>query len=215
MLLFNLVGRDCVKPGMRSSVSGDEVGSETQDSRRMTADHRPLTTDNRPAPFESPGYDVDALRQEEFPWTRETIYLDHASIGPLPERTRRAVEEFTQKRARPYLLRHDDMFGAFARARELCAQLINADVEEIGLATNTTFGISVAARGLPFRSGDIVLVSDREFPANVYPWLALRNLDVTCEMVPVTSQGWPDEERLSPELHRHHGKPHHWLRAQS
>jgi len=147
-----------------------------------------------------PGYDVEALRKEEFPWSRETTYLDHASIGPLPERTRRAVEEFTQKRAKPYLLKHEDMFGAFARARELCAGLINAEVDEIGLATNTTFGLSVAARGLPFRSGDIVLVSDREFPANVYPWLALRNLDVACEMVPVTSQGWPDEERLHARL---------------
>jgi selenocysteine lyase/cysteine desulfurase len=143
---------------------------------------------------------VEALRKEEFPWSRETTYLDHASIGPLPERTRRAVEEFSHKRARPYLLQHGDTFGAFGRARELCARLINAEVEEIGLATNTTFGLSVAARGLPFRSGDIVLVSDREFPANVYPWLALRNLDVTCEVVPVTAQGWPDEERLHARL---------------
>ena len=33
-------------------------------------------------------YDVQALRQREFPWADTSTWLDHASIGPLPERTR-------------------------------------------------------------------------------------------------------------------------------
>ena len=31
----------------------------------------------------------------------------------------------------------------------------------------------MAARALPLEPGDIVLVSDKEFPANVYPWMRL------------------------------------------
>src|SRR3970040_46762 len=32
-----------------------------------------------------------ALRAAEFPWTADTVYLNNAAIGPIPERTRRAL----------------------------------------------------------------------------------------------------------------------------
>ena len=32
------------------------------------------------------------LRDREFPWTADVTYLNNASIGPLPERTRRVLE---------------------------------------------------------------------------------------------------------------------------
>ena len=41
--------------------------------------------------FTVPGsrsFDVGVLRAAEFPWTSDTVYLNNASIGPLPERTR-------------------------------------------------------------------------------------------------------------------------------
>lgn len=151
------------------------------------------------APAE-PGYDVHALRQAEFPWAADTIYLDHASTGPLPERTRQALVQMAERRARPFELRGADQFGGLARGRELAARLINADVSEIALATNTSFGLGLAARALPFRPGDIILASDREFPANVYPWKRQADRGVTLELVPTTPEGWPDESRLLERL---------------
>jgi selenocysteine lyase/cysteine desulfurase len=145
-------------------------------------------------------YDLAALRTTEFPWTSDTVYLDHASIGPLPERTRRTVEAAAARRARPFEIVPADQFGGLARGRELTARLINADPGEIALATNTTYGLSIAARALPWKQGDIVLVSDREFPANVYPWKRLADLGVTMELVPATAEGWPDEPRLHERL---------------
>jgi selenocysteine lyase/cysteine desulfurase len=145
-------------------------------------------------------YDVAALRRAEFPWAADTVYLDHASIGPLPERTRQALVQMAERRARPFEIRHADQFGGLSRARELAALLINADPGEIALATNTSFGLGLAARALPFRPGDIVLVSDREFPANVYPWKRLDDRGVTLELVPTTPEGWPDEARLLQRL---------------
>ena len=137
-----------------------------------------------------------ALVAEEFPWTSESVYLNAASIGPLPARTRRAVEEFAALRAAPHLLRDRHFFPLLVEARKLAACLINADPDEIALATNTSYGINLAARSLPLAAGDVVLLSDREFPANVYPWLALRSRGIEVEIVPVTAEGWPDEPRL-------------------
>ncbi|MGH7754156.1 MAG: hypothetical protein ACREN5_15225, partial [Gemmatimonadales bacterium] len=45
-----------------------------------------------------------SLREREFPWTADTVYLNNASIGPLPERTRAALDAFTAKRTAPHLL---------------------------------------------------------------------------------------------------------------
>jgi selenocysteine lyase/cysteine desulfurase len=148
----------------------------------------------------SPGYNLGELRRTEFPWTKDTIYLNHASIGPLPERTRIALDEFNRKRAAPFQLPDRDILSTIAESRRLAAELIGAVPEEIALAINTGFGLSLAARALPLRQGDIVLASDREFPANVYPWMLLKDIGVTLELAPTTPEGWPDEDHLLERL---------------
>ena len=45
-----------------------------------------------------------------------------------------------------------------------------------------------------------MLVSDKEFPANVYPWMRLGELGIEMELVPTTPDGWPDEPRLLERL---------------
>jgi len=140
--------------------------------------------------------DLATLRQEEFPWCEQTVYLNNASTGPLPERTRLALEEFNHRRAEPFRLADRDVFAMLDHSRALVGELIGADPEEIALSVNTGFGLSLAARALPLRPGEIVLGSDREFPANVYPWMRLRESGITFERIPTTEAGWPDEARL-------------------
>jgi selenocysteine lyase/cysteine desulfurase len=139
---------------------------------------------------------VRKLRDTEFPWTAATTYLNNASIGPIPERTRLALEAFNARRTAPHLLPDRELMASLADAREAAARLIGADAAEIALTTNTTTGVNVAARALPLERGDVVVVSDREFPANVYPWLALRELGIETELVDTTETGFPDEDYL-------------------
>jgi cysteine desulfurase / selenocysteine lyase len=147
-------------------------------------------------------FDAEALREAEFPWAArgEAIYLNNASTGPLPERALRAIRDFDERRAAPYRLSDDLQFATLARGRELIARLINADVAEIGLAVNTSYGINVAAFSLPLGAGDVVLTPDREFPANVYPWMQLaRTRGVIYRRIP-TCDGAVDEQALRREL---------------
>ncbi|MFI5236003.1 MAG: aminotransferase class V-fold PLP-dependent enzyme, partial [Gemmatimonadales bacterium] len=146
--------------------------------------------------------DLLELRRTEFPWAEKTIYLNHASTGPIPERTRKALEEWNRRRTMPFKLPDTDLFEVFTESRRLCARLVNAEPEEIALATNTTWGLSLAAAALPLVAGDVVLVSDKEFPANVYPWILLKQRGVRLELVPTTSEGWPDEGALLERLER-------------
>src|SRR2546423_12689489 len=58
-----------------------------------------------------------ALRAAEFPWTADTVYLNNASIGPIPERTRRVLDEFTAKRTAPHLLPDRELQAGVQAAR--------------------------------------------------------------------------------------------------
>lgn len=140
--------------------------------------------------------DLASLRAAEFPLTRDTIYLDAASIGPVPVRSRRALDAFNALRGTPHLIAKTDQFGVLDRGRELVARLLGAGVDEVALVTNTSFGLNIAARALPLGPGDVVLASKHEFPANVYPWMKLDDRGVRLELAPCNANGWPDEEYL-------------------
>ncbi len=148
-------------------------------------------------------YDVEALRATEFPWTTasDTIYLNHASTGPLPSRTVEALARFNALRAEPHRISHEEQFGVLTAARERCARLIGAAVREIALMVNTGYGINLAARALPLRAGDVVVAPDGEFPANVYPWMALAKLGIRLELIPLRD-GLPDEDALVAAIER-------------
>ena len=141
-----------------------------------------------------------SLRATEFPWTADTVYLNNASIGPIPERTRRILDAFNAKRTAPHLLPDRDLQAGLQAARDVAARLINADTGEIALAVNTSFGLNLAARALPLARGNRVILSDKEFPANVYPWLLLRKQGIEVELAPCTPEGWPDEAALLERL---------------
>jgi len=110
----------------------------------------------------------------EFPITRRFTYLNHASHGPMSLRVRRVLDGFFDL-AMHTDHRHDDVsFRKMDECRALLAGMLRCEAGEIGMGYDATFGLNIAAHGLDLRTGDEVLLSDVEFPANVYPWLALR-----------------------------------------
>jgi cysteine desulfurase/selenocysteine lyase len=143
-------------------------------------------------------YDVRALRAREFPWAElgESVYLDHASTGPIPTRTRGAIASFELRRAEPFRLAADDFDPVHAKAREAAGRLIGAKPSTIALMTNTSHGINLAARSLPYGKGDVILSTHGEFPANVYPWMAAaRARGAEFRMLPLAGD-LPDEAAL-------------------
>jgi len=142
--------------------------------------------------------DLDAVRAAEFPWTQSgaIAYLNHASTGPLPARTLRALQEWDRLRSEPWRIAPGDQFAVLRRSRELCAAMIGAGPDEIALMVNTTYGLNVAASSVSLQPGDVIITPDREFPANVYPWMALeRTAGIRYRRVAGTC-GLADEEAL-------------------
>jgi selenocysteine lyase/cysteine desulfurase len=141
---------------------------------------------------------IRALRAREYPWTiaGDQIFLNHASTGPLPQRAVDALNEATGLRAQPWRYSQEMQFGTLAKARAACARLINAHPVEIALMVNTSYGLNLAARALPFEPGDVVITSDREYPSNIYPWMELEaSRGVTLKRV-ACNGSLPDEAAI-------------------
>lgn len=130
----------------------------------------------------------EALRNTEFPVTKEKIFLAHAAVCPLPRR----VSEAMQQQAKQATL--DEQEQAFGHAdiketRTIAAQLVGADPGEIALVGPTSLGLSFIAAGLEFRrSANIVIYYD-DYPSNVYPWMALAEKGVEVRLLNIRELG--------------------------
>ena len=85
----------------------------------------------------------------------------------------------------------------YTRTRRAAARLIGARPSEIAFVKNTTEGILMVANGLRWRPGDNVVICDRGFPANVYPWLNLASRKVDTRMVAEVEGRIPLENLLA------------------
>ncbi len=132
------------------------------------------------APFQRADW---AGLRAEFPDFREYTYLNFAMESPLPVRVARAMQARLERS--PCLPHnHAGCKASYQHARAAIARLVNAAPEEMAFVPNTATALSMIARGLPLRAGDEVLLTDLEYPANVYPWMSLADQGVCVRILP-------------------------------
>jgi cysteine desulfurase / selenocysteine lyase len=128
--------------------------------------------------------DLEKYRKE-FPFLKNIIYFNHASIGPLPLRSLKAVNNYYEYATLKKTESIEKLcFGILDDTRKRCAQLINAKLEEVNFSFNTSYGLNFAVWGLDLKPGDKILLSDVEFPANVYPWMNLKSKGIKIKFIP-------------------------------
>jgi len=112
-----------------------------------------------------------------FPITQRFAYLDHAAIAPLATPVRATIDVFlTRQTEEPFEREHWHRLRTQVRSR--VGELVSTGPESITFIKNTTTGIGMVAAGLDWEDGDNIVGIDREFPANVYPWMALKRRGV-------------------------------------
>ncbi|KAB2839488.1 aminotransferase class V-fold PLP-dependent enzyme, partial [bacterium] len=119
-----------------------------------------------------------------FPVTRDWIYLNHAGVAPISRRVAEAVELFNREALEHGYTQAARWHKRIEAIRADCARLIGAEAGEIAFVKNTSHGLSLIARGLGLKEGDEVLLSEAEFPSNVYPWMALEKSGVVLKKIP-------------------------------
>ena len=122
-------------------------------------------------------------------------YLNHAAHAPLPLPVRKVFDNFLdswQKTAHE----HDaESFAMFETLRAKLADFIGAKTDRVGFAPHTTYGMNVVASGLRWRKGDNLILSEKEFPASVYPWLRLQSKGVEIKFAK-SQKGFIDEDSI-------------------
>jgi selenocysteine lyase/cysteine desulfurase len=119
----------------------------------------------------------------EFPVTRRYVYFNHAAVSPLSTRVLKAINEVSEGFLTKGILCEEEVFERVAAARIAASRLIGARSDEIAFTKNTTQGVLIAANGIRWKRGDTVVMPSIEFPANVYPWLALEKRGVHIRFV--------------------------------
>ena len=122
--------------------------------------------------------------RREFPIVNSSVYLDHAGVAPVPLRVKNEVEGFLVRASQKAIVDYDSWMDRVEKVREASAALIGSESDEIAFTKNTSHGISLVSGGLKWKEGDNVILTDKEFPANVYPWLDLRRKGVEVKVVP-------------------------------
>jgi cysteine desulfurase/selenocysteine lyase len=122
--------------------------------------------------------------RKHFPVTRRLVYLNHAAVSPLSVKVRAAIGKQLDEQLEWGVLAEERWEKRAEAARRQAARLLGSKPSEISFVTNTSQGLNLFARGIAWKRGDNVVLPRVEFPANVYPWLALEQQGVRIKFVP-------------------------------
>ena len=122
---------------------------------------------------------------EHFPIVQKWAFLDHAAVAPIPDVAVAALAEYGRSLAENGVAAVRDWIARIGQVRKLAARLINAaDPDDLFFIPSTTHGVGIVAEGVPWQSGDNVVLPAEEYPANQYPWLNLNARGVEVRRVP-------------------------------
>ncbi len=120
---------------------------------------------------------------DQFPVKENLVYFNHAAVAPLSRRAAQAAQDLLSAQLHHGAVHFKAWEQGIRQARTAAAELLRADRDEIAFAKNTTHGLIIASESIPWREGDNVVTCAIEFPANVYPWLALERRGVETRFV--------------------------------
>ncbi|RMH64739.1 MAG: aminotransferase class V-fold PLP-dependent enzyme [Calditrichaeota bacterium] len=113
-----------------------------------------------------------------FPFLVNKLYFNHAAVSPLSTDVRDRMDWFVNERCFGEIEFYEDVLNMREQTRASIARLIHAEAQNIAFTGNTSEGFNWLVNGLEWREGDEIILTDMEFPANVYPFLNLESRGV-------------------------------------
>jgi len=112
---------------------------------------------------------IEKIR-EQFPITKNKVFMNHAGQSPLPKPVADAVCKYANDFSN---------FGTTSiewndGGKPFFARLTGSKPEEIALIENTSVGLNIAANVLRYPPRSKIVTTDLEYPSVVYPWLRKR-----------------------------------------
>lgn len=111
------------------------------------------------------------------------VYFNHAAIGPWCKPVLDRISEYAAQRSGAMVENFPFFLEKNASARTMLAKLLGAEADRLAWVDNVSNGLNILANGLPWKSGDRIILNDLEFPSNIYPFLNLERLGVEIDIV--------------------------------
>lgn len=115
---------------------------------------------------------IEQYRQY-FPVSGNSVYLDNSGVAPVSTVVADKVNDFLREASFKGAFAYDSWMEKVEYTRKLCAGLVGCTPEEIAFVKSTSHGISIVSGGYRYAPGDNVVVYEKEFPSNMYPWIKL------------------------------------------
>ena len=110
-----------------------------------------------------------------FPAAEKYTYLNSAAVAPLPTIAVEAVISQLRDVSRNASVNFSDWVATKNRARQIIAEMLKVEPQQIAFMRNTSDGFATVAGGLKWEKGDNIVSFEKEFPANFYPWRRVRD----------------------------------------
>ncbi len=120
----------------------------------------------------------------------DVAYLNCAYMSPLMKPALEAGTAGLARKAHPWELTPDKFFTGSDEFRTTAAQLLDCSGHDIAIVPSASYGTATAARNVPVKKGQSILVLAEQFPSNYYPWQRLA--DETGAALKVVA--WPEDE---------------------
>ncbi|MBV7534004.1 aminotransferase class V-fold PLP-dependent enzyme [Chitinophaga sp. sic0106] len=148
--------------------------------------------------------DLNLLRRDT-PGCSNVIHLNNAGASLIPKPVQHAMQD--------YLVQETD-FGGYETADKYApaimafydqaATLLNTRSSNIAYATSATDAYNLALSAVPFKNGDVVLLTENDYPSNFITLLSLqKRYGIRLELVKNTPSGEIDLEDLENKIKQH------------
>ena len=119
-----------------------------------------------------------------FPYLKKgVVYFNHASTGPMSSRVKESLNELLYLKSEEKIDDYKELLRRADESKQLLGKLLNTTVDRIAFTSNTSSGLNILAQGIRWEKGDRIILADVEFPANVYPFMNLKEIGVEIDFV--------------------------------
>ena len=119
-----------------------------------------------------------------FPYLNKgVVYLNPASTGPMSLRVKESINELLYLKSEGKIDDYKELLRRADESKQLLGKLLNTSADRIAFTSNTSSGLNILAQGIRWEKGDRILLGDVEFPANVYPFMNLKDMGVEIDFV--------------------------------
>jgi selenocysteine lyase/cysteine desulfurase len=103
----------------------------------------------------------------------DVAYFNCGYMSPLLKSAMESGTAGLARKAGPWQLTPDQFFSGAEEFRTVASRFLECTPDCVAIVPSASYGISTAARNLPLKKGQSILLLAEQFPSNYYPWQRL------------------------------------------